>query len=36
MEKVTSIRWHMAHSQILIIYSFFDVFLTEAFGIPHS
>ena len=36
MGKVTSIRWHMTHSQILIICSFCDVFLTEAFGIPHS
>ena len=29
MRKVTLIRWHMAHSHILIIYSFFDVFLTK-------
>ena len=36
MGKVTSIRLHMTHSHILIIYSFCDVFLTEAFGIPHS
>ncbi len=36
MGKVTSIRWHMTHSHILIICSFCDVFLTEAFGIPHS
>ncbi len=33
MGKVTSIRWHMAHSDILIICSLFDVFLTKAFGI---
>jgi hypothetical protein len=25
----------MAHSHILVICLFFDVFLTEAFGIPH-